>query len=159
MFVAKTHTPPIPLTMVLTSDSCQSFLNNNQPIALAASQARALAHALAHGAKQGPAGLRVALEPHANFKIDVSVAANGFYASKPIADLGRCEFEKGRRWRWTHSDNFKSVCCLLLICTRVVVDGNLSQTSLQHCGTKRRDAFRHRAGARFSELCAGKYFL
>ena len=81
------HTRPIPLTMVLTSDSCQSFLNNNQPIALAAAQARAHAHARAHGAEQGPAGLRVALEPHANFKIDVSVAANRVCASKPIANL------------------------------------------------------------------------
>ena len=75
------HTRPNPLTMVLTSDSCQSFLNNNQPIALAAAQARA------HGAKQGPAGLRVALEPHANFEIDVSVAADRVCASKPIANL------------------------------------------------------------------------
>ena len=42
-----------------------------------------------HGAKQRSPSLRVALEPHANFKIDVSVAADRGYASKPIADLAK----------------------------------------------------------------------
>ena len=43
--------------------------------------------ARSHGAKQGPAGLWVALEPHANFEVDVSVATNRVYASKSIANL------------------------------------------------------------------------